>query len=108
MAASDYSQSSAKVKGRQRAREQGTPLSTASPLAEAAVAGSTVIDGGEVAPRKSAKVQQPSIIDRLLGLLSAVPFGITLLVFLIIACMIGMLIQQQEVEGFTEFYAKLT
>jgi hypothetical protein len=37
-------------------------------------------------------------IDAFLGLLSAVPFGISLLVLLITACMIGMLIQQVELE----------
>ena len=48
------------------------------------------------------------LIDRLLGAISAVPFGITLLVLLIIACMIGMLIQQQELDTFGAYYAELT
>ncbi len=47
-------------------------------------------------------------IDVFLGLLSAVPFGIVLLILLIIACMIGMLIQQQELETFAAYYAELT
>src|SRR5262249_13265999 len=49
-----------------------------------------------------------SLIDGFLRLLSSVPFGIVLLVLLIIACMIGMLIMQQEVEGFQTYYASLT
>lgn len=48
------------------------------------------------------------IIDGFLNLLSSVPFGIVLLVLLIIACMIGMLIQQQELDTFPAYYAKLT
>ena len=38
----------------------------------------------------------------------AVPFGIVLLSLLIIACMIGMLIQQQELDSFPAYYADLT
>src|SRR5262245_35204166 len=48
------------------------------------------------------------LIDGFLRLLSSVPFGIVLLVLLIIACMIGMLIQQQELETFQGYYASLT
>lgn len=47
-------------------------------------------------------------IDRILSLLSSVPFGIVLLMLLIIACMIGMLIQQQELDSFPAYYAELT
>jgi cytochrome c biogenesis protein len=49
-----------------------------------------------------------SVIDSFLNLLSSVPFGIVLLTLLIIACMIGMLIQQQELETFPAYYAELT
>jgi cytochrome c biogenesis protein len=49
-----------------------------------------------------------TVIDRVLNLLSSVPFGITLLILLIIACMIGMLIQQQELQTFPTYYAELT
>jgi cytochrome c biogenesis protein len=49
-----------------------------------------------------------AVIDGFLNLLSSVPFGIVLLVLLIIACMIGMLIQQQELESFPRYYAELT
>ncbi len=49
-----------------------------------------------------------TVIDRVLNLLSSVPFGITLLILLITACMIGMLIQQQELESFPLYYSELT
>ncbi|NBO66052.1 MAG: hypothetical protein EBU88_14625, partial [Acidobacteria bacterium] len=49
-----------------------------------------------------------TLIDSILGVLSSVPFGIVLLVVLISACMIGMLIQQQELETFGSYYAELT
>src|SRR5215475_8236801 len=48
-----------------------------------------------------------AVIDGFLNLLSSVPFGIVLLVLLIIACMVGMLIQQQELETFPAYYARL-
>lgn len=50
----------------------------------------------------------PSILTRVLNLLSSVKFGVTLLVLLVVACMIGMLIMQQNVEGFDKYYAVLT
>ncbi|HXG64872.1 MAG TPA: cytochrome c biogenesis protein ResB [Blastocatellia bacterium] len=49
-----------------------------------------------------------SILDKVLGLLSSVRFGIVMLSILLICCMIGMLIMQVEVEGFQEYYDKLT
>ena len=48
------------------------------------------------------------IIDGFLSLLSAVPFGIFLLVLLISACMTGMLIQQVELETFPRYFENLT
>ena len=47
-------------------------------------------------------------ITKLLNLLSSVRFGVVLLVLLVIASMIGMLIQQQSVENFDQYYAGLT
>ncbi len=47
-------------------------------------------------------------IDAFLGLLSAVRFGVVILVLLITACMIGMLIQQVELETFPKYFAELT
>src|SRR3954470_9735218 len=47
-------------------------------------------------------------ITKLLNLLSSVRFGVVLLILLVIGAMIGMLIQQQSVEGFDKYYAQLT
>ncbi|HKQ99840.1 MAG TPA: cytochrome c biogenesis protein ResB [Pyrinomonadaceae bacterium] len=47
-------------------------------------------------------------VTSLLNLLSSVRFGVSLLVLLVIASMIGMLIMQQSVEGFDKYYAELT
>ncbi|MGE0131720.1 MAG: cytochrome c biogenesis protein ResB [Blastocatellales bacterium] len=67
---------------------------------------------GEIEKPKSGGGQKASglsgAIDRVLNLLSSVPFGITLLMLLITACMIGMLIQQQELDSFPAYYAELT
>lgn len=49
-----------------------------------------------------------SILDKTLGLLSSVRFGVTMLVILLICCVIGMLIMQVEVDGFQEYYQSLT
>ncbi|MDX2040395.1 MAG: cytochrome c biogenesis protein ResB [Acidobacteriota bacterium] len=60
-------------------------------------------------PVKQAKsANTVSFIDRFLNLLSSVQFGIVQLILLIIACMIGMLIQQIELETFPAYYAELT
>jgi cytochrome c biogenesis protein len=45
---------------------------------------------------------------RTLDLLSSVRFGVSLLVLLAAACMVGMLIMQQNVEGFDKYFAALT
>jgi cytochrome c biogenesis protein len=50
----------------------------------------------------------PSIITRLLNLLSSVRFGVTLLILLAAASMIGMLIMQTNVDGFDKYFAGLT
>jgi cytochrome c biogenesis protein len=50
----------------------------------------------------------PSIITRLLNLLSSVRFGVTLLILLACASMIGMLIMQTNVDGFDKYFAGLT
>ncbi|PYS45977.1 MAG: hypothetical protein DMF68_20650 [Acidobacteria bacterium] len=49
-----------------------------------------------------------SVINRLMNQLSSVRFGVTLLVLLAVACMTGMLIMQQSVQGFDKYYAELT
>ena len=70
------------------------------------------VASAEVEEAKPKGKQKPTgmsaVIDGFLNLLSSVPFGIVLLVLLIIACMIGMLIQQQELDTFPAYYAELT
>src|SRR5262245_36694856 len=81
-----------------------------------AAASEVAVEDAPVAPAgveeaKSKGRQKPSglsaVIDGFLNLISSVPFGIVLLVLLIIACMIGMLIQQQDLESFPAYYAEL-
>ncbi len=63
----------------------------------------------EIAVQSSpARVETPSFVIRTLNLLSSVRFGVTQLVLLVIASMFGMLIMQQNVEGFDKYYAELT
>jgi cytochrome c biogenesis protein len=50
----------------------------------------------------------PSVVTRLLNLLSSVRFGVTMLILLAIASMIGMLIMQSNVDGFDKYFAGLT
>src|SRR5256714_522794 len=59
-------------------------------------------------PKAHASDASPSVITRALNLLSSVRFGVTLLVMLAVASMIGMLIVQQNVEGFDKYFANLT
>jgi cytochrome c biogenesis protein len=49
-----------------------------------------------------------NVIDRFLAVISSVPFGIILLVILLTLSMIGMLIQQQELDTFAAYFASLT
>jgi cytochrome c biogenesis protein len=56
------------------------------------------------APAKTA----PSLLTRFLNLLSSVKLGVFLLCLLAAFCMVGMLIMQQNVEGFDKYYAALT
>src|SRR5499426_69666 len=80
-------------------------------VSEVAIEDAAVAPAG-VEEDKSKGRQKPSglsaVIDGFLNLISSVPFGIVLLVLLIIACMIGMLIQQQGLETFTPYYDALT
>jgi cytochrome c biogenesis protein len=49
-----------------------------------------------------------SLAARGIDLLSSVRFGVVLLVLLAAACMVGMLIEQVNVEGFDKYYFQLT
>ena len=58
--------------------------------------------------RETARQRTKPIGDRVLDFLSSVRFGVTLLCILVVLSMIGMLIIQQNVEGFDSYYASLT
>jgi cytochrome c biogenesis protein len=48
------------------------------------------------------------LLSRFLSVLCSVRFGVVLLILLGLACLIGMLIMQQNVDGFERYYAELT
>src|SRR3712207_4862701 len=68
----------------------------------------------DVAMRKPSAAEaaartSPSFLTKVLNLLSSVRFGVVLLVLLAVACMIGMLVVQQNVlPDFERYYAELT
>jgi cytochrome c biogenesis protein len=62
----------------------------------------------ESVPTTKTSAKKPNILDRVLKQLSSVPFGVSLLVLMIILSMTGMLIMQVNVDGFAEYYASLT
>jgi cytochrome c biogenesis protein len=62
----------------------------------------------EVGVRTAPARRGVPLTTRAVKLLSSVRFGVTLLVLLVVACMIGMLIMQQNVDGFDKYYAELT
>jgi cytochrome c biogenesis protein len=49
----------------------------------------------------------PSLLTRLINLLSSVKFGVVMLCLLAAFCLIGMLVMQQDVEGFDKYYSTL-
>jgi cytochrome c biogenesis protein len=53
------------------------------------------------------KTKSQPILNRILDFLSSVRFGVVLLVILVILSMVGMLIVQQNVNGFDAFFASL-
>jgi cytochrome c biogenesis protein len=64
---------------------------------------------GSATPQvKAVSKKSESALDKVLGLLSSVRFGVTMLSILLVCCVIGMLIMQVEVEGFQEYYRSLT
>ena len=58
--------------------------------------------------REAVKPRSKPIGDRLLDFVSSVRLGVTLLCILVVLSMIGMLIIQQNVQGFDAYYAGLT
>src|SRR5688500_17468841 len=61
-----------------------------------------------IQPRGVAKTGQISKLDQIVEFFSSVRFGVTLLVILVALSMIGMLIVQQNVDGFDSYFASLT
>ncbi len=51
---------------------------------------------------------EASVIDRVFHMLSSVRFGLIMLMLLLVCCIIGMIIVQQNVQGFREYYESLT
>jgi cytochrome c biogenesis protein len=62
-----------------------------------------IINAGE-----TAKPAAKPVIDRILDFLSSVRFGVVMLCIMVTLAMIGMLIMQQNVQGFDTYYASLT
>src|SRR5689334_7425132 len=61
-----------------------------------------------VKPKEAYKPKSAPIVNRFLDFLSSVRFGIVLLCVLVVLSMIGMLIMQQNVQGFDAYYVSLT
>lgn len=83
--------------------QPGQVAAASSPASVSAAQGASA----QVSPRSAGALFNRGL-DAFLGLLSSVPFGIFLLVLLLAACMIGMLIQQQELDTFAGYFAALT
>ncbi|MCB1023971.1 MAG: cytochrome c biogenesis protein ResB [Acidobacteria bacterium] len=63
---------------------------------------------GNDAPAKSRTMAGESVVTRFMRLLCSVRFGVLMLVLLALASLIGMLIMQENVSGFANYYATLT
>ncbi|MER3431396.1 MAG: hypothetical protein C4324_10205 [Blastocatellia bacterium] len=61
-----------------------------------------------IRPETAKATSAGGIVDRAIDFLSSVRLGVFLLVILIVLSMIGMLIIQQNVQGFDAYYASLT
>jgi cytochrome c biogenesis protein len=57
---------------------------------------------------KRSEASNQSVLDQALCLFSSVRFGILMLMLLLSCCIIGMVIMQQNVEGFRAYYARLS
>ncbi len=61
-----------------------------------------------IKPEAAARVSGKSTLDKIVEFFSSVRFGVSLLVILVVLSMIGMLIVQQNVDGFDSYFASLT
>jgi cytochrome c biogenesis protein len=57
---------------------------------------------------KIAAKKSESLLDKFLGLLSSVRFGIVMLSLLLCCCLIGMVVMQVTVQGFQRYYEAIT
>jgi cytochrome c biogenesis protein len=72
------------------------------------VAEETIKTAEAPASAPKAKTRGKPIINRILDGLSSVRFGVVLLIILTLLSIVGMLVVQQNVEGFDRFYAGMT
>ena len=61
-----------------------------------------------IKPKAAARVSGKSTLDQIVEFFSSVRFGVSLLIIMVILSMIGMLIVQQNVDGFDSYFASLT
>ncbi len=61
-----------------------------------------------VRPNGSVRSSTKGVVERFVDLVSSVRFGVTLLCLLVVLSMIGMLIVQQNVNGFDAYFTSLT
>lgn len=61
-----------------------------------------------IKPSPETRRQTAPVLNRVLDFLSSVQFGIAQLIILVILSMIGMLVLQQNVQGFDAYYVSLT
>lgn len=61
-----------------------------------------------IQPKEVYRPRTAPLINRALDFLSSVRFGVTLLCILVVLAMVGMLVMQQNVQGFDTYYASLT
>jgi cytochrome c biogenesis protein len=61
-----------------------------------------------IQPKEVYRPKTAPLINRALDFLSSVRFGVTLLCILVVLAMAGMLVMQQNVQGFDTYYASLT
>ena len=61
-----------------------------------------------IQPKAAARASGKSTLDSIVAFFSSVRFGVSLLIALVVLSMVGMLIIQQNVDGFDSYYASLT
>ncbi|MBK7935371.1 MAG: cytochrome c biogenesis protein ResB [Acidobacteria bacterium] len=61
-----------------------------------------------ISPKEASKRKSVPVMNRILDILSSVRLGVVLLCILVVLSMIGMLIVQQNVDGFDAYFVSLT